>query len=104
MCNVYIFVVNAIIEKEIRGYSLGQISTSLVQQLSSHLFRIMAESVSSAEVRSRYEALKKDLLSALPKKRAIDKQLVREREQSSTYRSLNYMFIIGADRGSDTQS
>lgn len=64
----------------------------------------MAESVSSAEIRSRYEALKKDLLSALPKKRAIDKQLVRVREQSPTYRSLNYMFIIGADRGSDTQS
>jgi len=54
----------------------------------------MAESVSSAEVRSRYEALKKDLLSALPKKRAIDKQLVRVREQSSViYLSFSELYV-----------
>lgn len=38
----------------------------------------MAESAPSAEVRLRYEMLKKEILNALPKKRAIDKQLVRE--------------------------
>ncbi|KAF5360684.1 hypothetical protein D9756_004864 [Leucocoprinus leucothites] len=37
----------------------------------------MAESAPSAEDRSRYEAIKKELLSALPKKRAIDKQLAQ---------------------------
>jgi len=30
----------------------------------------------TAEDRSRYETLKKELMQALPKKRAIDKQLV----------------------------
>lgn len=38
----------------------------------------MAESAPSAEVRLRYETLKKEIISALPKKRAIDKQLVCE--------------------------
>jgi len=38
----------------------------------------MAESAPSAEVRLRYETLKKEIINALPKKRAIDKQLVRE--------------------------
>lgn len=36
----------------------------------------MTEPAPSAEDRSRYEAIKKELISALPKKRAIDKQLV----------------------------
>ncbi len=36
----------------------------------------MAEPAPPAEDRSRYEAIKKELISALPKKRAIDKQLV----------------------------
>jgi len=38
----------------------------------------MTESAPSAEVRLRYETLRKEILNALPKKRAIDKQLVRE--------------------------
>jgi chromatin modification-related protein EAF6 len=33
--------------------------------------------VPSLDDKARYEALKKELLQALPKKRAIDKQLVR---------------------------
>ncbi|KXN88110.1 Chromatin modification-related protein EAF6 [Leucoagaricus sp. SymC.cos] len=35
----------------------------------------MSEAAPSAEDRSRYETIKKELISALPKKRAIDKQL-----------------------------
>jgi chromatin modification-related protein EAF6 len=37
----------------------------------------MAEAGPSAEDRSRYDTIKKELLAALPKKRAVDKQLVR---------------------------
>lgn len=40
--------------------------------------QLMAEPAPSTEDRSRYETVKKELLSALPKKRAIDKQLVRK--------------------------
>jgi chromatin modification-related protein EAF6 len=36
----------------------------------------MAETAPSAEDRSRYDTIKKELLAALPKKRAVDKQLV----------------------------
>jgi chromatin modification-related protein EAF6 len=45
----------------------------------------MTEPVPSTEDRSRYEAIKKELVSALPKKRAIDKQLVRK--HASPYRA-----------------
>lgn len=38
----------------------------------------MTESAPSAEDRSRYDTIKKELLVALPKKRAVDKQLVRK--------------------------
>ncbi|KAF9454860.1 NuA4-domain-containing protein [Macrolepiota fuliginosa MF-IS2] len=37
----------------------------------------MAEPAPSAEERSRYETIKKELLSALPRKRTIDKQLAQ---------------------------
>lgn len=32
----------------------------------------------SAEDKARYEAIRKELIQALPKKRAVDKQLVRQ--------------------------
>ncbi|KAJ3561750.1 hypothetical protein NP233_g10005 [Leucocoprinus birnbaumii] len=44
----------------------------------------MAESAPTAEDRSRYEAIKKELQSALPKKRAIDKQLAQIEAQIHT--------------------
>ena len=41
---------------------------------------VMAESnaVPTAEDRSQYESLRKELMQALPKKRLVDKQLVRD--------------------------
>ncbi|KAF7768086.1 hypothetical protein Agabi119p4_7329 [Agaricus bisporus var. burnettii] len=44
----------------------------------------MTESAPSAEDRSRYDTIKKELLVALPKKRAVDKQLAQIEAQIHT--------------------
>jgi hypothetical protein len=67
------------------------------------LTRTMAESAPSAEDRSRYETIRKELISALPKKRAIDKQLVRKHTKYS-HLTVIQLSLPGPNRSSDTYS
>lgn len=57
----------------------------------------------SAEDKARYEAIRKELIQALPKKRAIDKQLVREASGHPFMYAPSPYPCIGPNRSSDLQ-
>lgn len=61
------------------GLSVTAACALLGSQLPRLPFSIMADqpAIPSQDDRARYEALKKELMQALPKKRVIDRQLVR---------------------------
>jgi chromatin modification-related protein EAF6 len=54
----------------------------------------------SAEDKARYEAIRKELMQALPKKRAVDKQLVC---LLYLLRTTKLIFLTGAYRSPDIQ-
>jgi hypothetical protein len=64
-----------------------------------HSMADAAPAAAPTDDKAHYETLKKELLQALPKKRAIDKQLVRV----CTCRLLMLMNVQGANRGANLQ-